>query len=329
MQQLNQNKIIRGTRLSITCIGLFLLTWYFQVPEREWSLVTVWFVMLEYSYVGGVLKKGLFRFLGTLFSGLYGLCVVYYFNNNVIINMVALSIGVFVYAHYFLDSDKNYIAVIGCVTLTIVLLNHNALDAAILRTLNISIGILASLFMIYFFMPEYARDEIMIRQFQMLDSITQLLQQYLSSLINESDLRTFERKMLKEFTGFPSLLDQAQLETKNSSPYIQAHQQLFQQIRKIFRVVMLLIEGSPLTENESAILQQFFLNMNIIKNALIGISDLPPVVKTQNMQEISFSASLINILNKEFPKTYEATHLIIETDHIETYAKNVRQIYDN
>lgn len=62
---------------------------------------------------------------------------------------------------------------------------------------------------------------------------------------------------------------------------------------------------------------------------MIGISDLPPVIKAQNIQEISFSASLINILNREFSEIYEATYLIIETDHIETYAKNVRQIYDN
>ena len=75
MMGLDRQKIIRTLRLSLTCIFLFLMTWYYQVPESAWSLITIFFVMYEYDTVGGVFRKSVLRFTGTTLSAVYGVIV--------------------------------------------------------------------------------------------------------------------------------------------------------------------------------------------------------------------------------------------------------------
>lgn len=147
---------IRATRLILANLILYLITWYYQIPEREWALITVWFVMYDYTYVGDVWLKSWYRFLGTIFSALYGLIIIYFFYNNVVIKMLAFIPAIFIYAYFFMDTKRAYIAIIGGVTLSIILLNHNDIGAAILRVFNVILGILMSMFMMRFFYPQYA-----------------------------------------------------------------------------------------------------------------------------------------------------------------------------
>ncbi len=136
-------KIIRTWRLALTCTFLFLFTWYMEVPERNWTLVTIWFVMYEYSTVGGVLTKSKLRFLGTFLSAVYGTIVVYFGGNNPILDIMALFPGLFIYTYFFMGNDKTYVGTIGAVTLTLILLNYNDLDTALMRVLNVFIWIIA------------------------------------------------------------------------------------------------------------------------------------------------------------------------------------------
>ncbi len=232
---------IRTWRLIITCLMLFLITWYYQVPERIWSLITVWFVMTEYTSVGGVYKKGFYRFAGTFMSALYGMVIIYFFANNVMINMLAFVAGVFVYMYYFLDSEKMYIGVIGSVTLSIVLLNHNDLDAAILRTFNIVLGILASMFMIRFFYPKYARDEVIATQQQGMQQLTGLLNVYLDKSKTQSDTIDaylhIESDLLKTFQAFDKHLNEAKVEVGSQDEFIKININVMAHIRRLFRLI--------------------------------------------------------------------------------------------
>lgn len=110
---IDQQKTVRTLRLSLTCIFLFLITWYYQVPESAWTLVTIWFVMYEYSTVGGVLTKSFLRFAGTALSAIYGMIVVYFCANNPLINIMALVPGLFLYAYFFMGEIKRILAPLG------------------------------------------------------------------------------------------------------------------------------------------------------------------------------------------------------------------------
>jgi uncharacterized membrane protein YccC len=107
--------------------------------------------MYEYTTVGGVLNKSKLRFVGTVFSAVYGIIIIYFGGNDPLINIFALIVGLFFYTYWFMGNDKTYTGTIGAVTLTIVLLNYNEVDVAILRVFNVILGILASVFMIRFF----------------------------------------------------------------------------------------------------------------------------------------------------------------------------------
>lgn len=239
-------KFIRISRLILTCLVLFLITWYYKLPEREWSLITIWFVMSEYTTVGGVLKKSAYRFSGTALSAIYGMIIIYCFDNNVIMNIVAMAAGVFFYMHYFLEGEKTYVGVIGSVTLTIVLLNHNDLDAALLRTFNIMIGILASVFMIRFFYPSYARDTVIQEQLYFVDQFITQLTTYLDDRNSvetiQHQTQSIEQNLLIHFTAFNRHLDEARIEMNHPDDFIAHNQQALQNVRHLFRLFNVFIQ---------------------------------------------------------------------------------------
>ncbi|MCW8396095.1 FUSC family protein [Legionella sp. PATHC039] len=100
-------------RLSLTCIFLFLITWYYQAPESAWTLVTIWFVMYEYSTVGVVLTKSFLRFAGTALSAIYGMIVVHFFANSPLINIMALVPGLFLYTYFSWGEIKRILVPLG------------------------------------------------------------------------------------------------------------------------------------------------------------------------------------------------------------------------
>lgn len=242
---IDQQKKLRTLRLTLTCLVLFLVTSYYRVPERIWSIITVWFVMTEYTTVGGVFKKSFFRFSGTFLSAVYGMVIIYCFENNVVINMIAFVAGVFVYMYYFLDSEKAYIGLIGSVTLSIVLLNQNDLDAAVLRSLNILIGILASMFMIRFFYPKYARDVLIEAQVNFIKQLMSILESYLdkekSLATVKTDYLQYEQTIIKGLSSFDSHISEAEIETNHCFEFISSNMASKEHIAHLFRLLSVFI----------------------------------------------------------------------------------------
>jgi energy-converting hydrogenase Eha subunit B len=240
---IDQQKAIRTLRLSLTCIFLFLITWYYEVPESAWTLITIWFVMYEYNTVGGVFTKSMLRFTGTTLSAVYGIVIVYCCANNPLINIIALIPGLFVYAYFFMDGDKTYVGTIGAVTLTIVLLNYNDIDTAILRVFNIIIGITGSMLMIRFFYPQYARDLIIEMQATFIIQLSTLIKDYLNPAIPLANLKVeymhYEHKTITDYSSFKRLINEAKIETRKA-PFFIPHAQLamehFKQLLRLWSV---------------------------------------------------------------------------------------------
>lgn len=242
---LEHTKVIRTLRLSLTCIFLFLITWYFQVPESGWALVTIWFVMYEYNTVGGVLAKSILRLTGTSLSAIYGLIVIYYCGNNPIINMLALIPGLFIYSYFFMGGTKTYIGTIGAVTLTIVLLNYNDVDAAIIRVFDVFLGILASMFMIRFFYPQYAKDQIVEIQVKQLEQLLQHINNYLDLTIPFEQVKTQcveqELQLISSLSDYSRLLNEARIETKNNPGFVPGATKIMNQLRGLCRLLEIFV----------------------------------------------------------------------------------------
>ena len=280
---LDSQKTLRTTRLSLTCLLLFLITWYFQIPESAWCLITIWFVMFEYSTVGGVFTKSYLRFVGTVLSALYGMIFVYFCANNPLINMMAFVPGLFLYSYFFMGGEKTYIGTIGAVTLTIVLLNYNDIDVAILRVFNIIIGILGSMFMIRFFYPQYARDKIIESQWNFMELFSYILTDYLDpskslATVKENYLH-HEHDILEGFASFSRLISEAKIETKATPTFITHNMSAFLHVRHLFRLCSVFVnylstDELRLDKDIDNILSQLLFDLRAIQRKLEQIEPI-------------------------------------------------------
>jgi hypothetical protein len=270
--------LIRSLRLSLTCILLFILTRHYQVPESAWALITVQFVMFEYSTVGGVLTKSLLRFTGTCVSALYGLLIIYFCGNNPVINILALLPGFLLYGYFFMSSDKTYIGTIGSMTLLIVLLNYNNIDVAVLRVFNVIIGILGSMFMIRFFYPQYARNKLIELQVTFLVEFASLLKKYGDTANRMEQIETeyliYESRMLQNFVLFQRYLGEAKIETKKAPEFIASSREVMTHFRRLFRLfsVFIYFLSTPQIRTDPWVQDQFndiLQNLQNLQNKLL------------------------------------------------------------
>lgn len=298
---LDRVKIIRTLRLALTCIFVFILTWYYEVPESAWALVTIWFVMYEYTTVGGVLTKSFLRFAGTAASAVYGVIIVYAGGNNPLINMIALIPGLFVYAYYFMSGDKTYIGTIGAVTLTIVLLNYNNIDTAILRVFNVLIGILGSMFMIRFFYPQYARNLIPEMQARWVEQLSGLLRDFLEPSKTLEQLKIdsleYEHFILTTSPTYERYVNEAKMETQNAPYFIPHAVEALKQFKLLGRLVSIFISRLSTEEMRThpwvrAELNKCLKELHIIHCKLVrqeepynAIAVMPVKQKDQNDEE--------------------------------------------
>lgn len=309
----DQLMIIRALRLSLTCIILFFLTWYYQVPESAWCLITVWFVMYEYTTIGGVFTKGLYRFTGTFLSAFYAMVIIYFCQNNIVVNVLALTPAVLLYSYYFMNGEKTYIAIIGSVTLTIVLLNYNRIDLAILRTFNIMLGVAGSMFMIRFFYPQYARDELIKTQAQFIQLLSQMITNYLDislSLVTIKEKhKQYERNITTNFTNFHRLIREAKIETPKTPLYVTYNNEAFEHIGHIFHLTSVLTNYLTTDKTRS--------DPHIIAHARILLAELQSI---HNKLENSFfeppksiSATLSLTDAKKLPASHDQNTKFVKT----------------
>jgi hypothetical protein len=200
--------------------------------------------------------------------------IIYFCQNNIIVNMLALTPAVLLYSYYFMDREKTYIAIIGCVTLTIVLLNYNRIDLAIIRTFNIILGVAGSMFMIRFFYPQYARDELIKAHSQFIHLLTQMITKYLDSSLSltkiKEDFQQYERDMAIHFTAFHRLVNEAKIETQKTPVYITYNNDAFEHVGHIFRLTCVLINYLTTDKTRS--------HPRIIAYARLVLSDLESVL---------------------------------------------------
>ncbi|RUR10161.1 FUSC family protein [Legionella sp. km772] len=281
---IDRGKTIRTWRLALTCIFLFLISWYYKIPESSWSLVTIWFVMYEYTTVGGVLNKSMLRFLGTVISASYGVIIIYFCGNDPIINMLALVAGLFFYTYWFMGNDKTYTGTIGAVTLTIVLLNYNDIEVAILRAFNVLIGIIASVFMIRFFYPQYARNLLIEAQLGWCNQLIELIGGYLDLEQEQQSLKnksyTFEHSFLANLATYNRLVGEAKMETKSLPSFTTHCIAIKEEVQLLFRLFNLFFATLATAEgrNHPWVIAQFEAmrhKVQAMKNQLLHVA--PPL----------------------------------------------------
>lgn len=254
---IEREKTLRAIRLSVAIILTFLITWAFQIPEGTWALITCCFVLYEYTTLGGVLTKSYLRFLGTFLSAVYGALVVYFFANNPIIDILALVFGIFVNTYLFLDTKKTYSSVLGCVTLVLVLINYNQLDAAILRPFNVLLGEVISICTFRFVFPEYSRERVVMIQIDFVKNLCKILAVFVDNTCSldevKANYQACEKQLLVNMAGFSRYIEEAVMEVKKVPSIIEYHRDSMHHLKRIYHLISTFIYYIATNENRERI----------------------------------------------------------------------------
>lgn len=155
--------------------------------------------------------------------------------------MMALVPGLFVYSYFFMGGERTYIGTIGAVTLTIVLLNYNDVDTAIIRVFNIILGIFGSMLMMRFFYPNYARDQVIATLANFLDEFCLIIEDYLNPSNSLASIKeryiAHDHQILDYVTSFKRLVTESKMETKNTPEFVSHNLAALNYIRHIFRLL--------------------------------------------------------------------------------------------
>lgn len=289
---LSLEHFIRLVRILITCYIMFFITWYFQMPDRIWCLMTIWFVMLDYETIGGVIKKGLFRLMGTSISAVYGLMVIYFCKNNVVIDMLAFIPLLFWYAHRFFSSDKMYILTIGVVTLTIILFNNNDISSGFIRFFNILIGNIAAIIMSFIFYPNYASKKLTTQLSSILETNIAFFDPPYSSTFQFNDFFSLEKNIQQQLKVLYNLIDDAEYENiiNDKLPIFRTLYQINTQMVYIFYSLWLYKSEHLLNEQEWLEIRE---RLTILKSRLTSPSHL---VEPSSFPTTSKHVNLIQLI---------------------------------
>lgn len=308
----DHQKILRTSRLSIVIIITFLITWYFQVPEGEWALITACIVLFEYTTLGGVLTKSYLRFLATFSSAVYSVLVIYFFDNNVYINMLAAIAGLFFYTYYFMDSKQSYVGILGSVTLTIMLFNYNNIDAAILRPFNIAIGIIIALVVLRFFYPEYARDRFFATHADFIENLITIIQNFLDPEKSLEEIKAeyliYEDKLIADIARFGRYGEESRIETKATPEFVPQNIAAFSHLKRIYRLLSVLIYH--VVTEETRLTPSLQKNLSLLIEKLTFLKRLISYPLSKNKIDLHWETDLNNsFVNALFSGIFQETSL--------------------
>jgi uncharacterized membrane protein YccC len=158
-QRINLEYLTHGIKTVIACVIGILITHIIGAPAGPWIVITIIVVMCAQMYVGSVLQKAYFRFIGTVIGSLLGIGTLFFFGDNLIAIIMAVSISAFIFSYIAISHEKyNYFGTLGAVTTAIILLGqHPTIPFAIERFFEISIGIVIAAVISQFVLPMHAR----------------------------------------------------------------------------------------------------------------------------------------------------------------------------
>lgn len=239
------DKLIRAARLSLAMLISFVYTAYIGVSDGIWVMMTCAIVLFDNPTLGGTINKSHLRFWGTFIAAALAMVFIVGFANNVIINLIAIVLGVFLATYWFMDTKQGYAGGLITWTLPIILINNNNIKGAFLRLLNISIGILISYILLRFFYPEYARNKMLISMKNTMIELQTMLKAINDPNLNELQIQSVYLKnevtILSQINSFMRWQDEAKTETKGHPEYVDSAVKAYLHVRRLYRLLSVII----------------------------------------------------------------------------------------
>lgn len=155
-------RFIHSAKIAIACLIGYLVTRLIGSKADPWIVITIIVVMCAQIYVGSVVQKGLLRFIGTLVGCLFATATILLIGVTPITAALTIALASFVFGYLATSTETlTYAGTLGAVTTAIILLNpHPTPEIALLRFLEISLGVLIATLTSQFVLPIHARSHL-------------------------------------------------------------------------------------------------------------------------------------------------------------------------
>lgn len=177
-------RLIHSTKTVIACIGGFLIGNMISPHSSQWIVITIIVVMCAQIYVGSVIQKAYFRFLGTLAGCIFAASTLIFIGDTLFAIVIAIGLSSFFFSYLATRSENLvYTGTLGAVTTAIIMLGQTpTLLFAFERFLEISIGILIAALVSQFILPIHASTHLRTSQ---ATTLAQLRDYYLALMVDQ------------------------------------------------------------------------------------------------------------------------------------------------
>lgn len=206
---IDTERIIHSIKTAIACMIGILFARILGLSADQWIVVTIVVVMCAQIYVGSVIGKAAYRFLGTLIGCLFAVASLLLAGDTFFSIVITMALSALIFS-YLATSNENlaYAGTLGAATTAIILLSPmHSIENAIERFLEISIGVLIATLVSQFLLPIHARSHIQRSQAKVLRQLCTYYQTCLNqdSSGTEPTLEDMDTEIIK------SLAQQRQL----------------------------------------------------------------------------------------------------------------------
>ncbi len=327
------DKLIRATRVSLAIVISFVYTSYVGVSDPMWVFMSAPMALFDSATLGGSINKAKARFLGTFFSAIFCLIVIEGFANNLVINLIALVIGVFLASYWFMG-DPKLEPVGGLITWTlpVLLFNDNDLRSSFLRLFNIATGLFIAFIISRYFFPSYARNGILNCIKNPLSELKKQLVAILDPNVThekvvESYLQ-YEQKIASNTAVYTKLLGEVRTEIPKDVEYINLIVTCYLHLQRTARLMNLMtfhIDALQNINNEYAKLVRSNIdNLQVIIDAIGDTQknySIPSQWQNMNDEEFAVDYQQYNVLSG-----YEL-NLIIQKE-IHFISCNLKKVFE-
>lgn len=316
MDQTNKVHLIRAARISLAMIISFIYIRVTNVSDGVWIMMTGVVVLFDNSTVGGALIKGYYRMIGTITAAVFSILVVIAFADSTIMNLIAVVLGVFAAAYYFMDTKKAYIGIMIAFTPAIMLLSNHNLTIIFIRPLNIMVGIIIAYLVQRFFYPEYAKNLVLNPLIDLISKAQILLQSAIEvGLDKDSHLKRekMEINVISNINKAIRLIEEANGELSNVPDYGMVCDALIIRLRKTFKYIAVFshqVEDKiiPKTKDLQLVIEKLISVLDMIQSSLEkSLHGHNELINSKEMLE-----ALKNIEEKYFAKCSNEQILILK-----------------
>lgn len=155
-------RLIHSFKTAIACIFGFLLARIVGLHADQWIVISIIVVMCAQIYVGSVVGKAYFRFMGTLCGCLFAALTLILVGDTYFAIIFAIGFSSFIFSYIATAHETLMITgTLGATTTAIIMLGQKpTLTFAAERFLEISIGIFIATMVSQFILPIHARTHL-------------------------------------------------------------------------------------------------------------------------------------------------------------------------